>query len=328
MVSVYLAVFSQALLATRRLSFFPKKQMRHSVALSLILLLANVANTYACETSAQAAFRVLKVEVAEPQRLWLLLELHQPAAQPTLSVPNATVWRWVRLDGVHVPSGSTTRWLTRETVKSIELFAARALRDAEDNQTIDRRNPQALFWENLWINRYDDGVGILRNRQCESMQSHLVGAGLAMVSPSQALDSDHLERQQKTHKRLLALLALEEEARRARRGLWRSALGTVRSALDDTWWEAGRFTLVEGQPLAFTIVRGVGYLNFGTDWRRDFTVRLDASTAKTNPQLRTYLKGLVDKHVRVRGIVIWRNGPMIHLRNQLQIEDLDTALNE
>jgi len=299
--------------------------MRHSVALSLILLLANVANTYACETSAQAVFRVLKVEVEEPQRLRLLLERHQPAAQSTLSARNATIWRWVRLDAVHMPSGSATRWLTRETVKVIELFAARALRDVEDRQTTDRRNPGALLWENLWINRYDDAVGVLRNQQCESMQSHLVEAGLAMVSPSQALDSDRPERQQRTHKRLLALLALEEEARRAKRGLWRSALGTVRSALDDTWWEAGRFTLVEGQPLAFTIVRGVGYLNFGADWRRDFTVRLDAPTAKANPHLRAYLNGLVGKHVRVRGTVFWRNGPMVSLRNQLQIKELGSS---
>ena len=69
------------------------------------------------------------------------------------------------------------------------------------------------------------------------------------------------------------MLALEKEARDARRGLWRLDYYRVRRSEPDAV-KAGRFELVEGQIVSAAIVRARAYLNFGSDWSRDVTATL------------------------------------------------------
>lgn len=118
------------------------------------------------------------------------------------------------------------------------------------------------------------------------------------------------------------LLRLEAEARVARRGLWASRVFAVREA-DETRRYIGRFELVEGRVLAASSVAGRVYLNFGTDWRSDFTVAVPRenrpifSAGGLDPRT---LKG---KMIRVRGWIQWRDGPLIEAIHPEQIEVLD-----
>lgn len=104
------------------------------------------------------------------------------------------------------------------------------------------------------------------------------------------------------------LLLAESEARAAKRGVWAngSLLRTPETALQSK----GRFALVIGKVISTGRGRDYDYLNFGTDWRTDFTVRigrLSRSHVGIKPQA---LKGAC---VEVRGTVLEDDGPVIDL---------------
>ena len=123
------------------------------------------------------------------------------------------------------------------------------------------------------------------------------------------------------------LLAREEQARAARRGIWHSWAYRVQDAEDAK--RLGRLThsyqLVEGTVVAVGEGRKWIYLNFAQDWRRDFTISVDRKEADTFAAAGLDLHALAGKRVRVRGWVQWRNGPMIEAKYPEQIEVLGPA---
>ena len=62
------------------------------------------------------------------------------------------------------------------------------------------------------------------------------------------------------------------------------------------------------------------YLNFARDWRRDFTLSIDRKNEAAFAAAGIDLRALAGKRVRVRGTLIWRNGPMIEADHPEQIE--------
>ncbi len=122
--------------------------------------------------------------------------------------------------------------------------------------------------------------------------------------------------------RAQAMLTAEAAARAARRGLWALPVYAIRQDR-----EAGRhtdsFQLVEGRVLRFAATRETLYLNFGRDWRRDFTIGID------RPAWPVFRRGGLEPHslagrrVRVRGWILWRNGPYLAATHPEQIEVLD-----
>lgn len=123
------------------------------------------------------------------------------------------------------------------------------------------------------------------------------------------------------------LLAREDEARKARRGIWHSWAYRVQDAEDAK--RLGRLThtyqLVEGTVLAVGEGRKWIYLNFADDWRTDFTISVDRKKADAFEAAGLDLRALAGKRVRVRGWVHWRNGPMIEATYPEQIELLAAA---
>lgn len=115
------------------------------------------------------------------------------------------------------------------------------------------------------------------------------------------------------------MLAIENQARAAGAGLWRNPRFRVRSA-DEAGRALGSFQLIEGRVLDAARRGDRWYLNFGEDWRSDFTVVIparalpDFAAAKIDPWA---LKGRV---IRVRGWVESFNGPMIEAVIPEQIE--------
>jgi hypothetical protein len=67
------------------------------------------------------------------------------------------------------------------------------------------------------------------------------------------------------------------------------------------------------------------YLNFGNDWRSDFTISIDRKDVRAFAAAGIDLKGLAGKRVRVRGWIEWRNGPMIAATHPEQLELLPDA---
>ena len=117
-----------------------------------------------------------------------------------------------------------------------------------------------------------------------------------------------------------ALLEAEREARKARRGIWAHAFYGVRQP-DKLGELIGTFQLIEGTVLNAAKVKGTYYLNFGTDWRKDFTVRVKSTAARLFKKSGLDPLGLKGKVVRVRGWLKSYNGPMIEATHPEQIEE-------
>jgi len=124
-----------------------------------------------------------------------------------------------------------------------------------------------------------------------------------------------------------ALLEAEAQARALERGLWRRDIYRVRTAddVDGLLKAVGRFVLVEGRVVGVTRAQTTTYINFGADWRRDFTASLATSTVTRNADGATRVEALSGKRVRVRGWIERRNGPMIVLGSLDEIELLDAV---
>ena len=122
--------------------------------------------------------------------------------------------------------------------------------------------------------------------------------------------------------RVAEMLAIERAARAARRGIWDDRFYRVRE-VGQTEKAIGSFQLVEGRVLAVAEVRGRVYLNFGSDWRSDFTVTLEPAVRRKFEAEGIAPKAYQDRWVRVRGWLKSFNGPMIEVTHPEQIEVLE-----
>lgn len=149
------------------------------------------------------------------------------------------------------------------------------------------------------------------NMGATTFQEKLVSRGSCRVSP-----------QSDNHEFIRVLLALEAEARNAKRGLWAFSEYKLISA-DDAYPAISDYALVEGMPRRAAKYGSRFYLNFGEDFKSDFT-----ATA-TSARQRKWAKSGIDlteyegRKIRVRGWVEAINGPSIDLQHPLQIEILD-----
>ncbi|WP_052709945.1 thermonuclease family protein [Azospirillum thiophilum] len=121
------------------------------------------------------------------------------------------------------------------------------------------------------------------------------------------------------------LLAGEEEARDAGRGMWRSRVYAVRDAADPETLVRDRdgFQLVEGIVLAVSKSGGETYLDFGADWRSDVTVHIGRTAMREVTRAGIDPLSFEGRRVRVRGWITLRNGPMIEITHPEQIERLE-----
>ena len=116
------------------------------------------------------------------------------------------------------------------------------------------------------------------------------------------------------------MLALEREARAARRGIWRDPYYRIRKP-EETRRDIETFQLVEGRVLQAAAVKDRVYLNFGPDFRTDFTIAIARRDLKLFGRAFDG-KALEGQSVRVRGWLKSVNGPMIEATHPEQIEVL------
>lgn len=118
------------------------------------------------------------------------------------------------------------------------------------------------------------------------------------------------------------LLAIEDQARRARLGIWRDVHYRVVAA-DQARRFVDSFQLIEGRVLqAQTVGRSKLYLNFGPDWRTDFTVEIATAVRRELARRGIDAGALGGMRVRVRGWIKLHNGPAIDLTHSEQLEVL------
>lgn len=159
-----------------------------------------------------------------------------------------------------------------------------------------------------------------------------------MAQPLRSLPPSRLRLQaeRKTVSRqavITALVVTEENARLAQRGIWRregqyrrGQAGNVTPAHfyfvalkgNDPRGEApfaadgiGSFAVVEGRLRSVEIQKYRAYLNFGKDWRKDFTIALDQDQMAAIAASGFGLAGWVGQRILVRGMIENRGGPYI-----------------
>lgn len=115
------------------------------------------------------------------------------------------------------------------------------------------------------------------------------------------------------------LLTCERAARIARRGIWAHSFYALRRP-EETTELIGSFQIVEGRVRQAAEVGGKVYLNFGPDYRTDFTVSVAPRDQHLFDEAGVDLLGLEGRRIRVRGWLSRRNGPMIEATHPEQIE--------
>jgi endonuclease YncB( thermonuclease family) len=191
---------------------------------------------------------------------------------------------------------------------------AHRLREALAEAIVGER--VSLHWPRRQRDRHGRLVGHLR-RQGDGLwvQAAVVSDGLAVVMPFADETAD-----------AGPLLALEEAARTAGRGLWADPFFAVRDAAT-VGTERGRLRLVAGTVRAVAEVGGTTYLNFGADWRRDFTGLMDRATARACRDAGRDPKALEGRRVRLRGWMRDYNGPLVEITACDQIEVLSAPVS-
>lgn len=120
-----------------------------------------------------------------------------------------------------------------------------------------------------------------------------------------------------------ALLAAERIARQSRTGIWALNHYAVRSAdPSQLARHFGTFQLIEGTVSDVAKVRNRIYLNFGDDYRTDFTISIDRLAWPLFEETGLDPLSLGDRSLRVRGWVKDFNGPLVDVTHPEQIEVL------
>jgi hypothetical protein len=114
------------------------------------------------------------------------------------------------------------------------------------------------------------------------------------------------------------MAARERAARGAGAGIWADRRFAVRPA-DQLEGTVGSFQIVRGRVVRVAPTKRYVYLNFGADWRSDFTLRVAGQLARSLKKAGLDLEALAGREVEVRGYVLEAGGPLIELSHREQI---------
>lgn len=138
------------------------------------------------------------------------------------------------------------------------------------------------------------------------VQSVLLSQGLAIIY-ADANDAPYLPE----------MLATEAKARKEKLGVWSNPAFRIHTPKSV---KQKGFAIVEGVVTDVSSSKELMYLNFGSDWKSDFTISIKKSNLLHFKQAAYELSALKGKKVRVRGWVGMYNGPMIEVRYPEQLE--------
>ena len=145
------------------------------------------------------------------------------------------------------------------------------------------------------------------------VQGTLLSLGLARVRTSQ-----------RNPEMAGQMITREEQARADGLGLWVEDTHRILTP-DEAAGAAGRFALVEGRVESAAIKKNRVYLNFGQNWRDDFTVSIPPGSKRLFSKQGIDPLSFNGKTVRVRGWVEMYNGPYIEIDHPEAIEIIEDA---
>lgn len=120
------------------------------------------------------------------------------------------------------------------------------------------------------------------------------------------------------------LYQAEREAREAGRGIWSHDYYNIRGPQPNSLaQDVDSFQLIEGIITSAADVRGQIYLNFGADYKTDFTIAIAKRDRKRFKRAGLDPMSLEGARVRVRGWIELMNGPMVWLDHPERLEVLN-----
>ena len=179
-----------------------------------------------------------------------------------------------------------------------------ALQRAVSGKTI------TLFCEGQRTNRLGELVAHVVLPDGQWLAFDLVNAGDVFVFPGA------------TRRQGLELLyQAEDAARAARKGVWNYNNLQPVEALGNSV-KAGWFQIVRGDVREVALVRGTYYLNFGDDWRTDFTIEIPPIVARQFAKWDIDPMSLKGERVEGRGWVDFKSGPRLLVQGPGQLRQL------
>lgn len=120
------------------------------------------------------------------------------------------------------------------------------------------------------------------------------------------------------------LYAAEIKARDAKRGIWNDDYYRIRGPEPNALaQDIDSYQIVQGVITSAADVRGQIYLNFGADYKTDFTIAISKRNRKRFEKAGLNLLKLEGATVRVRGWIEMSNGPMVWLDHPERLEVLN-----
>lgn len=142
------------------------------------------------------------------------------------------------------------------------------------------------------------------------VQGLLLALGLARVR-TQAVNPEMADQ----------MLALEQNARKDKIGLWSNpAYGVIKP--EQAGERIGSVQIVAGKIMSVSLKNNRVFLNFGSDWREDFTVTIAPESKRLFTRGGIDLLQLGGRAVRVRGWLQPRNGPSMEIDHPEAMEIL------
>ncbi|MGQ0527721.1 MAG: thermonuclease family protein [Alphaproteobacteria bacterium] len=115
------------------------------------------------------------------------------------------------------------------------------------------------------------------------------------------------------------MLILEEIARAEKSGIWTKDKFKILTA-EKAGDQIGSAGIVQGKIQSAAIKNNRVYLNFGPDWRNDFTVSIAPENKRAFSKRKIDLLQMTQKTVRVRGFIQEYNGPVIEIDHPEALE--------
>ncbi len=178
----------------------------------------------------------------------------------------------------------------------IALYQTRLAKMGRTNRMEQQLAHLVIEKDNIWI------------------QAVMISMGVARVMPTES-NPEMSE----------IMLGLEQKAREKELGVWAKDSPYRLLGPDDLSQKTGTIQVVEGTVVKAANIKNTLYLNFGTDWKTDFTVRINTDLRRKLSKAGIDPLALQGKRIRVRGYIEEYNGPMITLENIHHLEMVEKA---
>ncbi|MDD3289187.1 MAG: thermonuclease family protein [Alphaproteobacteria bacterium] len=142
------------------------------------------------------------------------------------------------------------------------------------------------------------------------LQEYLAQAGAAYVFPTKEAENF-----------TPALLKSETSARSTKTGIWKDASYADIPA-ENAAPAQGHYAFVTGRAVDCAKRKDKTYINFGEDWKTDFTITIAESARRLMRKNKQDPMDLRGRKIRVRGLIENLNGPMITISRPEQIEPI------